>query len=84
MAKKNFTFDAIDKIISEPVQDNVEDISPKKAKKKDMVVSFRMNEETVKKLKGYAFYEKITIKEALEKIINGYLSDKNIAKQKGD
>jgi hypothetical protein len=47
-----------------------------------VVVSFRLDEDVVKKLKGYAFYNGITQKEALETIITNYLEGKTIAQTK--
>lgn len=49
-----------------------------------VVVSYRLDEEVVKKLKGYAFYNGITQKEALETIITDYLAGKTIAHTKED
>lgn len=48
------------------------------------VVSFRIDKEIVEQLKGYAFYEDMTLKEALEMILTDFLKDKNIAKRKED
>lgn len=48
------------------------------------VVSFRINKEIVEQLKGYAFYEDMTLKEALEMILTDFLKDKDIAKRKED
>ena len=48
------------------------------------VVSFRIDKEIVEQLKGYAFYEDMTLKEALEMILTDFLKDKDIAKRKED
>lgn len=48
------------------------------------VVSFRINKEIVEQLKGYAFYENMTLKEALEMILTDFLKDKVIVKRKED
>lgn len=48
------------------------------------VVSFRINKEIVEQLKGYAFYEDMTLKEALEMILTDFLKDKVIVKRKED
>lgn len=48
------------------------------------VVSFRIDKEIVEQLKGYAFYENMTLKEALEMILTDFLKDKDIAKRKED
>lgn len=48
------------------------------------VVSFRIDKEIVERLKGYAFYEDMTLKEALEMILTDFLKDKVIVKRKED
>lgn len=64
-----------------------DDDEPQKEKQKQkgnggIVFSTRIDEEVVKKLKGYAFYNGITLKEALETIITNYLEGKTIATTK--
>jgi len=73
---------------TENARENAQE-TPRKGKQKakgngGVVVSFRLDEDVVKKLKGYAFYNNITQKEALETIITEYLDGKTIAKQKED
>lgn len=40
-------------------------------------VTFIMRVETLNKLKDYAYTERLTLKEALENIVGGFLEDKN-------
>lgn len=47
-----------------------------------VVFSTRLDETVVRKLKGYAFYNEITLKEALETIITDYLDGKTISETK--
>ena len=88
--KKDFNIRAIDNLITDVEEmDNLVDQEPPKAKQKPkgnggVVFSTRLDEEVVKKLKGYAFYNGITLKEALETIITNYLEGKTIAHMKED
>ena len=94
MAKKDFNIRALDNLITnmdEISEVNQEEKAPEEPKGKQkpkgnggVVFSTRLDEEVVKKLKGYAFYNGITLKEALETIIISYLEGKTIAQTKED
>lgn len=73
MAKKNF-FDRIDtkaEQTAEPVK-----AAPKAAaKEKPPVFSFRIDPETADKIKDYAYTKRISIKEAVETMVDAFIDD---------
>ena len=86
MTDKNFEFRAIEDYMSDPVELEPEEPTeaPAKAarvtrqKGKDVVVSFRLDEEVVARFNDYAFINKVSKKEALQTIILEYLSGRGL------
>lgn len=79
MAKKNFN-DTFNRVIgrseepaaADPVADPVK-AEPKAAK--PPVFSFRINPETADKIKDYAYTKRISIKEAVETMVDAFIYD---------
>lgn len=72
----------VDESADELVDEQVQKAKQKPKGNGGIVFSTRVDEEVVKKLKGYAFYNGITLKQALETIITNYLEGKTIARTK--
>lgn len=86
MTDKNFEFRAIEDYMSDPVELEPEEPTkaPAKAaratrqKGKDVVVSFRLDEDVVNRFNDYAFMNKVSKKEALQTIITEYLDGRGL------
>lgn len=80
MAKKNFN-DTFNRVIgrseepaaADPVADPVK--AEPKAAAKPPVFSFRINPETADKIKDYAYTKRISIKEAVEIMVDTFIED---------
>lgn len=80
MAKKNFnnTFDRITGTKAEPAAADPVQIEPTKKKtatKDKPVFSFRIEPETADKIKDYAYTKRISIKEAVETMVDAFIDD---------
>lgn len=86
MTDKNFEFRAIEDYMGDPVELEPEEPTeaPAKAaratrqKGKDVVVSFRLDEDVVNRFNDYAFMNRVSKKEALQTIITEYLDGRGL------
>lgn len=87
MAKKGFDLEkVVDDFLSRPTEtpEQTEDQEAEaparvtRQKGKDVVVSFRLDEAVVERFNDYAFYKRVSKKEALQTIITEYLSGRVI------
>ena len=90
---KNFNFAAIEDMMGTPQErnvsekeNNVKQEEKRVGKKSDITCNktFKMRKETIEKLEGYAFYEGMSLKDTLDKIITEYLEGKTISKKKSN
>lgn len=86
MKNKNFNFSAIEDMMGTPQANNVSQEEKRVGKKSDITCNktFKMRKETIEKLEGYAFYEGMSLKDTLDKIITEYLEGKTISKKKSN
>ena len=87
MAKKGFDLEkVVDGFLSKPEEtpeqkEGRETATPArvtKQKGKDVVVSFRLDENVVERFNDYAFYKRVSKKEALQTIILEYLDGRGL------